>query len=275
MKLLDRLERPFRRYAVTHVTVYLIALQVIGYIALQSAESQGGQRAQEFYQQLPLDKYHVLQLHEWWRLISFLLIPGFSNPLFFFLGMYFLWIMGTALEDHWGAFRYNVYLLTGYLLTVAAVFLLPIGWDMATNTYLLESIFLAFAYLYPDFVIYMFFVFPVKMKWLAVFTWFMLLMQFLTGEWLTKGLVLAATGNFLLFFHRELWMTLRGSQRRMKQRMDTAAAEETAINRCIVCGVTEKANRKMEFRYCPECTGTPCYCMDHFTGHKHRQSVKV
>ena len=39
---------------------------------------------------------------------------------------------------------------------------------------------------------------------------------------------------------------------------------------CAECGVTDQSDRKMEFRYCPLCTGTPAYCINHIQNHQHR-----
>ena len=57
--------------------------------------------------------------------------------------------MGSALEGHWGAFRYNLFLLVGYVITVAVSFIMPLY--PATNVFIGGSVFLAFAFLYPDF----------------------------------------------------------------------------------------------------------------------------
>lgn len=139
----------------------------------------------------------------------------------------------------------------------------------ATNFYLMESIFLAFAFLYPEFVIYLFFVFPVKVKWLALVTWALYIYQFSIGGWLDKALVIAAIANFLLFFHRELWQRARGGHRQMLNRARNTRPASEPFHRCTTCGVTDQTDRTMEFRYCGECAGTPCYCIQHIKAHAH------
>jgi hypothetical protein len=199
-----------------------------------------------------------------------------ANPIFFFLAMYFLFLFGNALENHWGAFRYNLYLLIGWAATVAVAVALPTG--PATNMALMESIFLAFALLYPDFQILLFFVFPVKVKYLAVVVWLSYLFMFFDGSWLQKLVVLASVANFLLFFHKEVWQLLKGVPRRLMVRPQAARSVDEPFNRCMTCGVTEKSNPRMEFRYCAQCAGTLCYCIEHIHAHAHRganESVKV
>src|SRR5262249_48935520 len=138
---------------------------------------------------------------EAWRLASFLVVPPFTNLFFAFFFWYFLYLMGTALEHHWGTFRFNVSLVIGYLAPVGSAFAVPAL--PATNGFLYGSLFLAFAYLYPDYEILLFFILPVKVKWLALLTWIGYGLGLVFGDWLTRALILAAISNFLLFFGRD------------------------------------------------------------------------
>ena len=75
-----------------------------------------------------------------------------------------------------GDFRYNVYILGGILSTIIGAFLLyfiqgPMnslyGMAAISTYYINLSIFLAFAASYPDMQLLLYFVIPVKIKWLA------------------------------------------------------------------------------------------------------------
>ena len=114
---------------------------------------------------------------------NFLFDPPLQNPLFAFFAWYLFYLMGTALEEHWGAFRYNIFLLIGYLMTVAVSFLIPAL--PVTNAYIGGSVFLAFAFLYPDFILQIFFVLPVRIQWLALITWLYYGYLLLFGGWHT------------------------------------------------------------------------------------------
>lgn len=140
MSLLDRLERIFGRFALPQVTIGLIVGQVVAYVAVVVKP--------EVHDRLVLVPDKVLQ-GEWWRLFSFLITPPGGLLLLVLFVWYLFYLMGTSLEEHWGTFRYNVYLLVGYLATVGVSFLVPD--EAATNGYLMGSVFLAFAFLYPDF----------------------------------------------------------------------------------------------------------------------------
>ena len=66
---------------------------------------------------------------------------------------------------------------------------------------------------------------------------------------------------------------MRTRQRMAKSSMARARAADDArvpMHVCQICGVTEKSNPQMEFRYCPLCKGTPAYCIDHINNHEHR-----
>jgi len=266
MKLLAKLERSLGRFAIPRITIYLVFLQSLTYVLLMGTAARRPEDAGDFLSRLTLIGALVFQ-GQVWRIFSFLLIPPVTNPIFFFFAMYFLYLMGTALENHWGVFRFNLFLLVGWLASVAVSLALPML--RSSNGYLMESIFLAFAFLYPEFVIYLFFIFPIKVKWLALVTWALYLYQFCTGGWLDRALILAAVANFLLFFHQDLLQQVKGGHRRMLVRAQATRPSDEPFHRCTTCGVTERSNRKMEFRYCPDCAGTPCYCIDHIKTHEH------
>ena len=77
----------------------------------------------------------------------------------------------------------------------------------ASNGFLYGTVFLAFARFFPDFTIYiMFFVLPVKIRWLALLQWIGYAYGFLFGDWMTKAMIVASVANYLLFFGRDIWL---------------------------------------------------------------------
>jgi hypothetical protein len=204
---------------------------------------------------------------EVWRVVTFLFVPPITNLIFAFFFWYFFYIMGTALEAAWGTFRYNVYLLAGFAATVAMSFLTP---NMpATNGFVQGSVFLAFAYLYPNFVIYLFFILPVKVKWLALLTWIGCFLAFAMGSWTTRALVLASVANFLLFFGREITTRMKAGHRRMTFEAARVGEPKKRVHRCTTCGITSEDDRNLDFRYCSKCAGALCYCPEHIRTHDH------
>lgn len=259
MKLLDKLEKKLGRFALPNATVYLIAGQTVFYVLFLTGKLD---RSQTW---LSAD---LLLAGEWWRIVTFLFDPPLSNPFFAFFAWYLFYLMGSALEEQWGAFRYNVFLLIGCLMTVAVSFLVP-AYPMS-NAYLGGSVFLAFAFLYPDFVLQIFFVLPVRIRWLALITWLYYGYLVLFGGWHSRLLVLASVCNFLLFFGRDIaWLVKSGRRQMARQARQVSRREDEPFHRCTVCGITDKSHPRMDFRYCPQCAGQRGYCQEHIFSHEH------
>lgn len=261
-KLLNKLEGRLSRYAVPHVTEALVASQAIAFLLI-------GTQGPDFAERMVLTRDGLLN-GEVWRLVSFLLIPPSGNVLFLFFALYLFYLMGTALDKFWGTFRYNVYLLIAWASTVGAVFLVPEG--AMTNMFIETSVFLAFAWLYPDFQLMLFFIIPVRIKWLALLTWIFMGIAVFLGDLSTQLSVAAGVLNFLLFFARDIWQWAMSGKKSMERRAETFANKNEAFHRCTICGITDKTHPHAEFRYCPECAGAPCYCMDHIDSHEHRRN---
>ncbi len=259
MKLLDRLDRRFGRYAVPNVTIYLIAGQSIFYVLFMmgklspvSVMLSGG----------------LLMKGEWWRLVTFPFNPPVQNLLFAFFAWYLFYLMGSALEELWGAFRYNIFLLVGYILTVAVSFLTPAY--AVSNAFIGGSVFLAFAFLFPDYQLLLFLVVPVRIRWLALLTWLYYGYLFLFGGWGIRFLVMSSVGNFLLFFARDIYVNIRYGKRQLAKKVGrTVRNNDQPFHRCTVCGITDKTHPQMDFRYCPQCDGQHGYCTEHILNHEH------
>ncbi len=259
MNLLDKLEKKLGKYALPNVTIFLIAGQTIFYVLFMTGKLD---RSMTWLAAGPLLE------GEWWRLVSFPFDPPITNPIFAFFAWYLFYLMGSALEGEWGAFRYNIFLLIGYLMTVAASFLIPAV--PVSNAFLGGSVFLAFAFLYPDFVLQLFFILPVRIKWLALITWLGYGYLMLFGDSSSRLLILASICNFLLFFARDLvWMMKSGGRQLAKQGRQRSLRDSGPFHCCTVCGITDKSHPQMDFRYCPQCAGQRGYCREHIFKHEH------
>lgn len=259
MNLLDRLQRRLGRYAVPNVTLGLIAGQVAVYVL--------GHARPDLLERIAFIPAKSLD-GELWRPLTFVFEPPLENPVFAFFFWYLFYLMGTTLEHTWGTFRYNVFLLVGYVATVAVAFITPA--QPASVAFLQGSVFLAFAYLYPDFQILLFFILPVKVKWLALLTWIGYFYALAVGPGLVVRLMVAASVvNFFVFFGRDILLRMRGARRRMQQQADRIKARHRPRHRCTICGITNLTHPDMDFRYCSKCAGNPCYCSEHLKNHQH------
>ena len=262
---LDSLDKHLGRYAVPRLTLVLLTGQVLFFIVGAGAPATG------LLNLMMLDAQKVVAQGEVWRLVTFLFIPPATHPVFLIFAWYLFYLMGTALEQHWGPFRYNLFIFLGWLATAAIAFLPP-GLPVS-NAYLAGSIFLAFAYLFPDFQLLLFFILPVKIKWLALITWLSYAWSFLVApDWTERFTILAATANFLLFFGRDLAWKMRTGNRRMVQQVVAIQEVREARHTCRVCGVSNLSHPDTDFRYCTDCKPAQCYCPKHLDMHAHTKS---
>lgn len=262
MGFFNRLERTFGRLAVPNLALYLVAGQV-----MVLAFAMFGRP--EIVRVIGLLPVAVLD-GQWWRVVSFLFVPpvslaGFDalDAMFLAFAWYLFYMMGSALEQHWGVFRFNLFIGLGWFLTVGASFLSPGSY--ATNLFLAGSVFLAFAFLNPDFEMLLFFILPVKIKWLALIQWIFYGIEFARGPGAVRLAVLASVGNFLIFFTGEIIQRMKTGRRRMEHQARQAAARDNDEPRhtCVVCGKTDRSHPMEDFRYRDD---DKCYCSAHRPG---------
>ncbi len=262
--MLDQLERRFGRLAIPNLSLWI----VVGQVFVLLAALMGRLDLRDF-----VFVAAAARAGEWWRLITFIFFPpppGMFGYLFVAFSWYMFYLMGNALEHYWGEFRYNLFLFIGYALTIGAAFLAP--FSATTNLFIAGSVFLAFAYLNPDFEIALFLILPIKIKWIAMVTWVGVAVTLVLGSWAIRWQALASVANFLLFFSRDIVHTMRFRQRTMQQRVQRMAEDRAgpqARHTCHVCGKTDLTNPEMDFRYCSKCAGDQCYCPEHIFNHEH------
>ena len=213
-----------------------------------------------------------------WRLLSFMLIPASTSWLGFISILFYYWI-GTTLEQYWGTPQFNIYLLIGYVLTVIygfavyAIFRINIP---ITGSYLYLSMFFSFAALFPEMTVMLFFVIPVKMKYLAIIDALFFVYGVITTSFPLNLLPVVAVVNFFVFFGGELIRRIprRASKntvnfRRESGRIRREQRQQLYTHKCAVCGRTDTSNPELEFRYCSRCAGYHCFCQDHINNHIH------
>lgn len=206
----DKLERKYRKYSIRNLmNIIVIGMGVVFLMDLLVTPITGFRLSSI----LSFSKHDLLH-GQLWRLITFIWLPPDSSPLFMIFLLYFYWLIGNALENEWGSFRFNLFYLTGILGTLIAGLIT----DYATNYYLNLSLFLAFALLYPDYQILVFFVLPVKMKFLALLAAIGLLLMLITGSWAGRIALLVALTNVILFFSSDFIAMIKNAKRRYEFR---------------------------------------------------------
>ena len=283
MNWLNKLERKFGRYAIPNLMIWLVGAYVIGFVIYMINPS--------ILSLLVLSPYHVLH-GQIWRLVTWIFMPS-STSLFSLLIMALLYYqLGTALERTWGTFRFNVYIFSGMLFTVIGAFILylimylaggaamaqmatsSIAWGISTK-YINMSIFLAFALMYPDMQVMLYFIIPIKMKWMAAVYAVLTVYEFIVSGWSGRISIFMSLLNFIIFFlstrnfkrysphevHRR--QQFKAQMRRPRQRAGVTK------HKCAVCGRTELDDPTLEFRFCSKYEGNYEYCSDHLFTHQH------
>ena len=209
---------------------------------------------------------------EYWRLVTFIFVPpgsGLFTPLILF---FYHWL-GRLLETEWGRMKLTVYYFTGFLMVLAYGF---VTGNPVDASQLNLSLFLAVATLCPDMQIRIYFILPVKMKWLGLLNGIIILGSVLINRSLTP---LVPVGNYLLYFAPMLTGYIRKRQPYSKKRVEFRSEVRRIHNeqkqkgfrhQCAVCGLTDTQDPGMDFRYCSQCAGGRwCFCREHISDHEH------
>lgn len=189
MNLLDKLKRTFRRSSgIPNLMIYITATMLAVFVL-------------DLALPIPISSYlgfsrQLIFQGQIWRLLTFIVIPPSSSILFILLTLYFYYFIGSSLENVWGSFQFTVYYAFGVIGAIIAG-LIAGG---TTNFYLNLSLFFAFAQLFPNHQVLLFFVIPIKIKYLAYFNWFFFLLSFIQGTMIDRVAILFSLLNFFLFF---------------------------------------------------------------------------
>ena len=246
MKFIDKLERKFGNRGIENLTIYIIVSYVLGYALMYINPGA--------LSMLSLNVSEILH-GQIWRLVTWIIYPpSTSSALWFVIAiLFFYYPISASLERTWGSFRFTVYILSGMIFTVISAFILYfitggvldayLNGSQFSTYYISLSIFLAYALTYPDMKVLLYFVIPIKMKWMAIvyaaLVVYDIVRYFMGGAW---------------------FMALPGSK-----------SGEVTKHKCAVCGRTEKDDPNLEFRFCSKCNGNYEYCQDHLYTHIHKK----
>lgn len=304
MKLLNKLERKFGKYAIPHLINYLLIGYGIGYLIQLVSPN--------LYQLLTLDPASVMK-GQVWRLFTWVLTsPESLGLLTIFMFLFYYWI-GNNLESYWGTFRYNVYMISGYLImTIGAMLIYGITYftsggefaiSLSMSTYYINmASFLAFATLFGDAQVLFMLIIPIKIKWLAIIDGIYLafeclqniityiqvtgdknMMAYYAANGLSKidianicfsnaiGIILSVL-NFLIFFfatRNKMKYSPKEARRRHAYHKEVRQHQGIAKHKCAICGRTSESNPELSFRFCSKCMGNYEYCEEHIFTHTH------
>lgn len=229
-----------------------------------------------------------------WRLLTFIFLPDSIRPIFFILSLLFYFFLGRSLEGSLGTLRFNLYFFVSLFLLDAAA--MTISFFNASSAiycvaYLPQmldySLLFAFAIRFGDMIVRIFFILPLKMKYLAWFDLLLIGLFIVRAPFPAKLLPIAALLPCVIFFFSEIPILFpsfmhrkvqKGARRKVLDEADyyKRTTRHSAKNstqsyrqKCTVCGRTDTQYPDLEFRYCSKCRGYHCFCMDHINDHVH------
>ena len=211
-KWIDWLDRRMPGFGIPNLALYLVGIQACGFLVLLANPSA--------IFLLVLDPSLVLK-GEVWRLVTFLAVPPPLSAIWMVFALYFLYFIVNGIEEEWGEFRTTLYVLVAVLLTIAFSF--TFHWPIVGADKLGSTLFLAAATIAPEYQILLFFVLPVKMKWLAWVSVAYIVFSLIAGSWLSRLYLLTMYANYSLFFGPYFAGRLKAFYRRKKFQQDVAA----------------------------------------------------
>src|SRR6202047_943817 len=170
MAWLDKLEHRFGFLGIPGLIRIIVGFNALVFVLVRLNP--------DFVSVLNLDPARIRH-GEIWRLVTYIFIPQTFSFLWIVFVLLFFWFLCYGVERAWCSFRLTLYFLVGMIGTTAAAFFFG---ENFSNSMLITSLFYAFARFYPDVVIYIFFVLPVKIKWLAWVYAALLLFGFVVGS---------------------------------------------------------------------------------------------
>ncbi len=194
-KIYYNLERRFSRYAIRDLNKYMAVIYVFGLLVITV-------NPMFYYARFSLDIGRLLS-GELWRALTFIIYPPFVSISIFLslFGIYIYYNFTTALIYAWSDFKFNLYIIGGiiFYIIVGIMAYLFFGPLMMEPTYLAFSIFIGFAFTFPDTTFLMFFFIPIRAKYLAVIEIILYLFMFTMASLSDKASIIAVALNITCF----------------------------------------------------------------------------
>lgn len=282
MDFLTKLERKYGKFAIPNLTVILIGGFILGYMIMIMQP--------EALYLINLNPAKIMQ-GQIYRLITWIVMPPRGVSLWIIITIMFYFSIGRTLENVWGDFRYTLYILSGVLFTdigvVGTYLVMKLSGQAAmaeifaassdTSTYYLcMSMFLAYAFMFPNMQVLMYFVVPIRVKWLGY-----LYIAYLIVDVLSYGLaeyyagmvtVIMSVLNFFVFYCLSKGkLKVKHMKRKKTYKREVRQTQILTRHKCTICGQTEEDNPNLEFRYCSRCKGNYEYCNQHLYTHPHKK----
>ena len=197
MNFLSKLERKCEWLNFPNLYQYMIVIYLVGLII-----KLYNPRYYLYY--LSLDVSMIMK-GQIWRIFTFIFYPPTSS-ISIILSLIVIYIDYTILKTLtmiWRPFKFNLFMLIGYLSQIAGAFFayFVLGINVIIDpTYYFFSIILAFALSFPDAMFYLYFLIPIKAKYLAYFEIVIYAFIFITAGFADRLAIVCSAVNVFVFF---------------------------------------------------------------------------
>lgn len=304
-RAVDRFCYKYPNFGIAGLMRYIIIANV--FVFMMDMFTQGSNSCSKILSFIP---YSILNDFEIWRLVTFIAIPSISyggsmSILWFAISSMCYYFIGNSLEQRWGTTKFTVFYGLGVLLNlVGGLIVAVLAYTGVISEYYLMmnfismyyvnlSMFFSIATLYPDLQFYIYFVIPVKAKWMGWLSGglfaFDIISYLLDGYYFFAIVPVLALCNYFIFFWDDIASFLfkkpkSAPSRPMRTHAQAAQTSQTInlkkaqkevqkqkgyLHKCTICGITDTSHPDTDFRYCSKCNGYHCYCMDHINDHEH------
>ena len=284
MNWLDKLEQKWGNKGIPNITTVFLITTLFGTLIMYAAEENTA--AGIFYNLLAYNPNAILH-GQVWRLFTWIFMPINSLSFWSLLFMLCLFMLGKSLESGLGTFKMNVYFIGGWLLNTLGGLIIYLIFHVSiylTPYYLLFSLYLMLGIFMPEAEMRLYFVLPIRMKWLVIVYFVELAYEIYSyfSQGASVGIALSAQIVFaiinLLAFVSACKNNLSVRNRRKQhkrqqqyQRQFSTPRPGSGIthHKYSICGRTELDDPNLTFRYCSKCEGNHEFCQDHLFTHQH------
>lgn len=289
---MSEFNRRKQSFSIPNLPLYLIIAYVIGYVIQLTTP--------ELYQFLQFNPYEIFQ-GQIWRVVTWILVPPESLGIFTIIMLLLYYSLGRELEHTWGSERFTKYIFSGIIFTVVAglilylvlviiygtatgsIFGLIIGGYVSTY-YINMSIFLAYAFTYPEQELLLYFIIPIKIKWFGFLYGAYIIYDIISAfrSSINLGiivlvLIVASLLNVVIYvvLDKKTGRNPSAIKRKAQYNKSIKKAKPNvyangARHKCAICGRTELDDSTLTFRYCSKCSGNKEYCQEHLFTHEHK-----
>lgn len=303
--MIEKLERKYGKYGIRNLMKYVALLYILGFV-VEVVSAAKEINLYTMYLSFDIDMILKGQI---WRIVTFLIQPLDTSFFFMLIAVWLYYSIGSTLERSWGSFRFTLFYVSGVFFNIlSAVFIYVVLLIVSKGSihftypislhYINLSMFLAFATMFSDVPLLLYFIIPIKIKYIAYLYMglelYGLVEIYIKSGWLlgvcSTVVLIVSLLNFLIFFfgaRKQAGHTFANYKRRTEfqnsynrgmnggyqagvTRDDNGRAKAVITrHKCAVCGRTELSDDELEFRFCSKCDGNYEYCMDHLYTHTH------